>query len=101
MSVTVEELRAYVGTDEDSEFVDDCLATGQALVTRFVGTATVPTAVLDNAVLIAASEIFHRRSSPQGVMQMALADGVAPVRAAKDPLSACYPILQAYVGWAV
>lgn len=101
MAVTVEEFRAYIGTDEDSTFVDECLTAGHALVTRFVGAVTgIPTTVHDNAVLIASSELFYRRQSPQGVTQFATMDGTA-VRAARDPLTAVYPLLQPYVGYSV
>ena len=101
MSVSVEEFRAYVGTDEDSTFVTECLSGGLALVERYIGSAEgVPAVIKDNAVLIAASELFHRRSAPNGVSQFASMDG-APVRVAKDPLNAVYPLLNAYVGYAV
>lgn len=100
MAVTVEEFRAYVGTDEESDFVSECLTAGHALVTKFVGTAEVPTTVHDNAVLMASSELFYRRSSPQGVTQFAAMDG-NPVRAAKDPMNAARELLRPYVGYGV
>lgn len=100
MAVTVEQFRAYVGTDEDSTFVTNCLAAGKALVDRFVGTATVPVHIVDEAYLIASSELFYRRQSPQGVTQFATMDG-NPVRAAKDPMNAVYPLLAPFVSYAV
>lgn len=100
MTVTVADFRSYVGTDEDSDFVTNCLAAGKALVDRFIGDATVPVHVVDEAYLIASSEFFYRRQSPQGVTQFASMDG-NPVRAAKDPMNAVYPILVPYVGYAV
>ena len=100
MAVTVADFRSYVGTDEDSDFVTNCLAAGKALVDRFIGSATVPTHIVDEAYLIASSEFFYRRSSPQGVTQFAAMDG-NPVRAAKDPMNAVYPLLTPYVGYAV
>lgn len=101
MSVSVEEFRAYVGTDEDSTFVTECLSGGLALVERYIGSVTtVPAVLKDQATLIAASELFHRRSAPNGISQFASMDG-APVRVAKDPLNAVYPLLNAYVGYAV
>lgn len=99
MTVTLADFQAYVGTDE-TDFPTDCLATGTALVTRYVGDATVPSAVLDQATLVTASEVFHRRSAPNGIAQFASFDG-APVRVAKDPMNAAYAILKPYVGWAV
>lgn len=98
MAVTIEEFRAYIGTDEDSTFVSECLTAGLALVTKFVGSATVPSTVADNAVLMASSELFYRRQSPQGVTQFASMDG-SVVRAAKDPLNAARELLRPYVGF--
>lgn len=100
MSVTLEEFQAYVGTDE-STFPQECLTAGQALVTKYIGAVTtVPVAISDQAVLIASSEIFHRRSAPNGVAQFASFDG-SPVRVAKDPMNAVYPLLIPYVGFGV
>jgi hypothetical protein len=100
MAVTLEEFQAYVGTDE-TDFPEECLTSGLALVTRFIGAVTtVPTAIKDQATLIASSELFHRRSAPQGVAQFASMDGT-PVRVARDPMIAVYPLLQPYVGYGV
>jgi hypothetical protein len=100
MAVTLEQFQAYVGTDE-TDFPQECLTSGLALVTRFIGAVTtVPTALKDQATLIASSELFHRRSAPQGVAQFASMDGT-PVRVARDPMIAVYPLLQPYVGYGV
>jgi hypothetical protein len=100
MAVTLEEFQAYVGTDE-TDFPQECLTSGLALVTRFIGAVTtVPTALKDQATLIASSELFHRRSAPQGVAQFASMDGT-PVRVARDPMIAVYPLLQPYTGYGV
>jgi len=101
MSVTVEEFRAYVGTSEVSSFVDDCLSAGHSLVTRYIGDTTgVPNHVHDSAVLMCASEIFHRRQAPGGITQFADMSGSA-VRVGKDPMNAAYELLRPYVGFAV
>lgn len=100
MAVTLEEFQAYVGTDE-TDFPQECLTGGHALVTRYIGeVTTVPTAIHDQAVYIAASELFHRRSAPNGVAQFASMDG-SPVRIARDPMGAVYPLLMPYVGYAI
>jgi hypothetical protein len=100
MAVTLEEFQAYVGTDE-TVFPQECLTSGLALVTTYIGEIeTVPASLQDQAVLIASSELFHRRSAPNGVAQFAAFDG-APIRVAKDPMNAVYPLLQRYVGYAV
>lgn len=99
MAVTLEEFQAYVGTDE-TVFPQECLTAGHALVTKYIGANTVPVSLHDQAVIITSSELFHRRSAPNGVAQFAAFDG-APVRVAKDPMNAVYPLLQRYVGYAV
>ena len=98
MAVTIEEFRAYIGTDETSDFVSECLTAGHALVTKFIGTATVPVTIHDNAVLMASSELFYRRQSPQGVTQFAAMDG-NPIRAAKDPMNAARELLRPYTSY--
>lgn len=99
MAVTLAEFQAYVGTDE-TDFPQECLTSGLALVTRFIGAKTVPVAIQDQATLIASSELFHRRSAPNGVAQFASFDG-SPVRVAKDPMNAVYPLLLPYTQYAV
>ena len=100
MAVTLEEFQAYVGTEE-TVFPQECLTAGQALITRYIGEVEdIPTAIEDQAVLIASSELFHRRSAPQGVAQFASMDGT-PVRVARDPMIAVYPLLQPYTGYGV
>lgn len=99
MAVTLEEFQAYVGTEETA-FPQECLHAGHALVTRYIGEETVPASIHDQAVYIASSELFHRRSAPQGVAQFASMDGT-PVRVARDPMIAVYPLLQPYLGFGV
>ena len=100
MAVTLAEFQAYVGTEE-TEFPQECLTAGHALVTRYIGAVTtVPVAIHDQAVYIASSELFHRRSAPQGVAQFASMDGT-PVRVARDPMIAVYPLLQPYTKFGV
>jgi hypothetical protein len=100
MAVTLAEFQAYVGTDE-TDFPQECLNSGLALVETYIGeVVTVPVSLFDQSVLIASSELFHRRSAPNGVAQFASFDG-SPIRVAKDPMNAVYPLLQKYVGYAV
>jgi hypothetical protein len=99
--VTLAEFRAYVGTDEESTFVTECLDAGKSLVARYVDEVTgIPEHIKNQCVLIASSELFHRRSAPNGVAQFASMDG-SPVRVAKDPMNAVYPLLLPYVGYGV
>lgn len=101
MSVTLADLQAYLGTTETGDFIESALSAGNALVGTYIGDIdTVPNAVHNQAILICASEIYHRRSAPNGVAQFAAFDG-APIRVAKDPMNAVYPLLLRYVGRAV
>lgn len=98
---SLEEFKAYVGTDEASDFVEQCLDAGKQLVNAYIGAIEdVPHEVHVQAILICASEFFHRRSAPNGVAQFASFDG-SPIRVAKDPMNAVYPLLQRFVGYAV
>ena len=99
-TITVANFAEYLGTDDVGDFVQSCLTAGHALVDRYQGGVGVPTQVHIQAVFIASSEFFHRRNSPQGVTQFAAMDG-APIRAAKDPMNAVYPLLQPFVSYGV
>lgn len=100
MAVTLAEFQAYVGTEETT-FPQECLNAGLALIERYIGEiVSVPATIKDQSVLIASSELFHRRSAPNGVAQFASMDG-SPIRVAKDPMNAVYPLLMPYVGYAV
>jgi len=97
--VTVEQIREYVGASaNDADFLAGCLAESEALVTRFAGEVEVPEAIIDRAVIEVASELFHRRQAPNGVAQFATVDGSSPIRVARDPLVAAYPILTPWTG---
>ena len=101
MSVTVEQFREYVGTKEDSEFIDRCLAVGLARVEAKIGeVTTVPDALKDLCVLATASEWYHRRAAPGGVTQFASFDGAA-YRLAKDTMTSVYAELHDFLGVAV
>ncbi len=101
MSVTLAELQAYIGTEETGDFIESCLSAGNALVGNYIGEVdTVPNEVHNQAILICASELFHRRSAPNGIAQFASLDG-SPMRVAKDPMSSVYPLLLPFVTWGV
>jgi len=100
-SLTLSDLQAYIGTDETGDFINSCLTAGENLVDNYIGAiATVPEQVHDQAVLICASELYHRRSAPNGIAQFASMDG-SPIRVGKDPMTAVYPLLLPYVGYGV
>ena len=100
--MTAAQLKSYVGApDSDDTFVDACWTEAVALVTKFVGTATVPATVLLRSRIECGSELFHRRSAPNGIAQFANLDGSSAVRVARDPMVAAYPLLTPYVGLGV
>lgn len=100
--MTAAQLQDYVGApDSDDTFVTACWNEAVELVNKFVGTATVPAAVLLRAKIECGSELFHRRSAPNGVAQFATLDGGTAIRVARDPMVGAYPILMPYVGLGV
>lgn len=101
MTVSLQQLQDYIGTEETGDFISGCLNSAKSLVEKYIGEVSgVPTHIEDQAVLIAASELFHRRSAPNGIAQFASMDG-QPIRVGKDPLSAVYPLLLPWVNYGV
>lgn len=95
-------LKAYVGSpDSDNTFVNDCWEQAESLVNRFIGTAVVPADVLDRAKIECGSELYHRRSAPNGVAQFATLDGGQAVRVARDPMVGAYPLLFPFTGLSI
>lgn len=100
-AVTVAELQAYIGTDETGDFIESCLDAANAHVGRYIGDVdTVPNEIHRQAIFICASELFHRRSAPQGIAQFATNEGTV-ARVSRDPMIAVYPLLLPYVGFGV
>lgn len=93
------DLRDYVGTatPADEAQAKDAWDTAFVLVTTYVGAAEVPTVIFDRAVLEVGSELFHRKNAPNGVAQFNTFDA-APIRVARDPMVAAYPLLAPYLG---
>ncbi len=90
-------LAAYVGATSTTEFVAECWTTAGTLVARHIGARKVPDDVRDRATLEVGAELFHRRATKNAVAQFASPDA-APVRIARDPMVAAYPLLAPYVG---
>jgi len=92
-------LKAYVGApDSDNTFVSACWDEAHILVDKFCGTVVVPAAVLTRAKIECGSELYHRRSAPNGVAQFATLDGGSAIRIARDPMTGAYPLLYPYTG---
>lgn len=98
-------LAEYVGLPAATQFTDECDAEAQALVAGFLGvppsqvywSEDIPIEVVARAVLEVAAELFHRKNTKNAVAQFASPDG-APVRIARDPMVAAYPLLRPWVG---
>jgi hypothetical protein len=99
-TVLLSEFKEYIGTDDSSDFIEQSLDAGHALVDNYQGDATVPGDLHKICIFLCASEIYHRRSAPNGIAQFASMDG-SPVRVAKDPMGAVYPLLLPYVGYGI
>lgn len=95
-----DDLKAYVGaSDSDNTFVSACWDEAHDLVDQYCGDATVdvPTHILKRAKIEVGSELYHRRSAPNGVAQFATLDGGSAIRVARDPMVGAYPILARYL----
>lgn len=92
------DLGEYVGANPGDEgFVAACLVEATALVEQFIGSREVPAPIKARAVLEVGSELFHRRQAPNGIAQFQGLDA-SPVRVARNPMVAAYPILTPYTG---
>lgn len=75
-----------------ADMVDDAVQMLQA----YVGSSEIPGRIATRAVLEIARELNTRALNPGGVFS-AFADAGSPVRLARDPLRAVYPMLAPYV----
>lgn len=82
----------------DADFIESCADEAVALVNGFLRTDVdlVPASVLNRAHVEVASELYNRRSAPNGISQFAAPDGSA-VRVARDPLVAAYPLVRPFI----
>jgi len=95
------DLKDYVGApDSDDAFVETCFDNASSMVTVYIGETEVPENIFTRAVLEVGSELYHRRSAPNGIAQFSTFDG-APIRVARDPMVGAYPILNRFVGLGV
>lgn len=89
---------AVTVSTSDAAFIEACADEALALVDRFVGADAeqVPASVLNRAYLEVGSELYNRRTAPNGISQFTSADGSA-IRVARDPMVGAYPILQPFM----
>ena len=79
----------------DDVFVQACWATAETMITDYIGDDVIPAEIIDRATLMVGSELYHQRNAPNGVAQFASYDG-SPIRVARDPMVAAYPLLNRY-----
>lgn len=75
-----------------AELIDDAVQ----MIQTYVGSSEIPDRIAHRAVLEVARELNTRALNPGGVFS-AFADAGSPVRLARDPLRAVYPMLAPYV----
>lgn len=95
--MTWEDLKSYVGaSDSDDTFVQSCWDQSGYLVNNFADADDVPADLMDRAYLECGSELYHRRSAPNGIAQFSSFDG-SPIRIARDPMIPVYALLRRWV----
>lgn len=104
MSVTAEDFAKYLNQGAVEAGMDDALATATAAVDEYVranvpSDLPVPTPILDQAVIEAASNLWDRRNAPGGQLTAGYADPDvgAPVRVSRDLLAPVRPLLAQWV----
>jgi hypothetical protein len=86
--------------NEDEDYARESEGVAQQLVEDFIGGAGnpfgVPADVVARAVLEVGADLYYRKASRNGVVQLA---GVDPqiFRLNRDPMAAAYPLLRRYL----
>lgn len=95
-------LARYLGGITVTEDLTESYDEADALVTAWLAgfpTVTVPPIIVARAVREVAADLWNRRDAPNGIKQFGDgAGGVIPVRVARDPLTAAYPLLAPFTG---
>lgn len=98
MILTAADLLTYVGAkDAQLVFVTQCWDEAVVLVTAYVDPVMIPEEILDRAIQEVGAELFNRKSAKNGIAQFGAVDG-QPVRIARDPMVAAYPLLDRFAG---
>lgn len=99
MAVTSAELAGFVSDTDPAggEYVKKCLTRAAALVAGHIGAVeTVPEAIQDACVLEVAADLYHRKTTRNGVASFGEMD-LTPFRVSRDPMASAYPMLDNYV----
>lgn len=96
----IERATEYVQAHGEGEVaeVTVALTEARALVTGHCGTSLgrVPGEVRDRAIIEVTAELFNRKNSRNGVMDLGNSD-LQPFRIRNDPMKAAYPFLNPYL----
>lgn len=100
-----QQLAVYVNDSDrtgGSEYVKQSAAEAAAMLEGHLTPGNVrsspPKHVLDRALLEVGAELYHRRTSRNGIAGLdGGPDSIAPLRIARDPMRACYDILRPYM----
>ena len=88
-----------LGADEMLATASEAEAT--ELVTALVGASNpykVPASVISRAVLEVGANLYHRKSSNNGIVSFTSPDGMeSGMRITRDPLSVAFPLLRPYM----
>lgn len=95
-------LAKYVQATPGDEYVTDAAAEAAAMVSNHLKAGNtrgeVPAAIIARARLEVGAELFHRRTSRNGVVGLdGGPDNFAPLRIARDPMKAAYDVLAPYM----
>lgn len=85
---------------EDQQHAAQCVNEARVLVMRMVGDANpyrVPAEVISRCVLEVGAELYYRKRTRHGVASFDGIEAPAPIRIARDPMSAARPILRDYI----
>ena len=99
--VSTDDLATYVNkpagfSDPDEAFAELVLEAATESINALISeSADVPQSVYDLAVMTVASELWHRRNMPGGVMQTG-ADGTGAIRLTYDVTRMVRPLLAPY-----
>ncbi len=97
MTLTAADLLVYVGAkDTQLAFVTQCWDEAVVLVTTYVEPTVIPAETLERAIEEVGAELFNRKSAKNGVAQFGAVDG-QPMRIARNPMVAAYPLLDPFM----
>lgn len=102
ITLNPEALAKYVKDTPGSEYVRECAEEAAAMLSGHLTPSNVrsmpPEHVIRRALLEVGAELYHRRTSRNGVVGLdGGPDNFAPLRIARDPMKAAYDILRPYM----